>query len=124
MFVAVGLQCAAVILFSVLTLVVSDLHCATSALLGGAAAAVPNGLFALRLFAQRGRHPDSYPAVFLVGEFLKIGLTAGLLAWIVHSQDVHWLSLILGLIVALKAPLLALLLVRDAPRDWPEYEGE
>lgn len=58
--------------------------------------------------------------IFFLGEFAKIGLTIGLLAWIVHAvPDLQWLPLVLGLIVALKAPLFAMLIAKDAPRDWP-----
>jgi ATP synthase protein I len=121
MFAAVGLQVASVLLLGLVAAGVSDWTSAWFFVLGGAAAVIPNALFALRLAVHRGRSPESYPVVFFLGEFAKIGLTLGLLAWIVHWQtDVRWLPLILGLIVALKAPLFALLIARDAPRDWPE----
>ena len=85
-------------------------------LLGGAVAIVPNALFALRLALHRKRTPESYPVVFFLGEFAKIGLTVGLLAWIVKSvPDIRWLPLLIGLIVALKAPLFALAFVRSLP---------
>lgn len=120
MFAAVGLQVASVVLLGLAAAGLSDWTNAKFFVLGGVAAIVPNALFALRLALHRGRSPESYPAVFFLGEFAKIGLTLGLLAWITHWQaDVRWLPLILGLIVALKAPLFALLIVRDAPRDWP-----
>jgi hypothetical protein len=52
--------------------------------------------------------------VFFLGQFAKIGLTAFLLValhkWLGPLQ---WLPLLLGLIVALKAPLFALLYVRS-----------
>lgn len=125
MFAAVGLQVASILLLGLLAGGVSDWTSAKFFVLGGAAAVIPNALFALRLAMHRGRSPESYPVVFFLGEFAKIGLTLGLLAWIVHWQDeVRWLPLILGLIVALKAPLFALLIARDAPRDWPERPGE
>lgn len=121
MFAAVGLQVASVLLLGLAAAGISDWTSAKFFVLGGAAAVIPNALFALRLAVHRGRAPESYPVVFFLGEFVKIGLTLGLLAWIVHWQtDVRWLPLILGLIVALKAPLFALLIARDAPRDWPE----
>ncbi|MEI8304783.1 MAG: ATP synthase subunit I [Burkholderiales bacterium] len=120
MFAAVGLQVGAVSVLGVLTGLVFNWTSALFFALGGMAAVVPNGLFALRLALQKGRSPESYPAVFFLGEFAKIGLTAGLLAWVVHVMpEVRWLPLVLGLIVALKAPLFALLLVRDAPLNWP-----
>jgi ATP synthase protein I len=120
MFAAVGLQVASIILLGLAAGMVFDWTSAKFFVLGGMAAVIPNALFALRLALQRGRTPESYPAVFFLGEFAKIGLTVGLLAWLVHAMpDVNWLALVLGLIVALKAPLFALLVARDAPRDWP-----
>jgi len=120
MFAAVGLQVASVLLLGLVVAGVSDWPNAKFFVLGGAAAVIPNALFALRLAVHRGRSSESYPVVFFLGEFAKIGLTLGLLAWIVYvHQEVRWLPMILGLIVALKAPLFALLIARDAPRDWP-----
>jgi ATP synthase protein I len=124
MFAAVGLQVVSVIILGLVAGLAFDWTSAKFFVLGGMAAVVPNALFALRLALQRGRSPESYPAVFFLGEFAKIGLTVGLVAWIVHAMpDVNWLALVLGLIVALKAPLFALLVVRDAPRDWPPKGG-
>jgi len=120
MFAAVGLQVASVIILGLATGVLFDWTSAKFFVLGGSAAVVPNALFALRLAVHRGRSAESYPAVFFLGEFAKIGLTLGLLAGILRwQQEVRWLALVLGLIVALKAPLFALLIARDAPRDWP-----
>ena len=107
MFAAVGLQVAAVTLLGLLAAVVAGWPSAKSLVLGGMAAAVPSALFALRLSMHRGRPPESYPVVFFIGEFVKIGLTIALLAAIVRWQpDVRWLSLIIGLVAAVKAPLL------------------
>lgn len=76
-------------------------------LIGGLAACVPNALFALRLTLLRGRPPESQVTVFFVGEFAKIGLTAGLLFLTVRwVPDLQWLPWLLGLIAAIKAPLL------------------
>ena len=120
MFAAVGLQVVSVIVLGLAAGLAFDWTSAKFFVLGGMAAVVPNALFALRLALQKGRSPESYPAVFFLGEFAKIGLTVGLLAWVVHAvPDVNWLALVLGLIVALKAPLFALLVARDAPHDWP-----
>lgn len=119
MFAAIGLQAASVILLGLLTAGIFDSTSAKFFVLGGLAALIPNGLFALRLALHRGKSPESYPVVFFLGEFAKIGMTVGLLAWIVKSQqDLRWLPLVLGLIVALKAPLFALLIARDVPRAW------
>lgn len=114
MLASVGLQVAAVLVLGLVVVGVSDWTSARFFVLGGAAAIIPNALFALRLAMQRGRSPDSYPVVFFLGEVVKIGLTLGLLAWVVRaSADVRWLPMILGLIVALKAPLFALLVTGD-----------
>jgi ATP synthase protein I len=119
MFAAVGLQFFSVALGGLLAGLVFDWTSAKFFVLGGAAAAIPNALFALRLAINKGETPESYPVVFFLGEFAKIGATLGLLAWFVHlHEQVSWLALILGLIVALKAPLFALLIARDAPRHW------
>lgn len=76
-------------------------------LLGGLAAWVPNALFALRLVLLRGRPPESQVTVFFVGEFAKIALTIGLLFLTVQwLPDLQWLPWLLGLIAAIKAPLL------------------
>ncbi|MEY3664554.1 MAG: hypothetical protein RLZZ153_736 [Pseudomonadota bacterium] len=106
MFAAVGSQVAAVAVLAMLAGVVFDWNSARDLALGGFTAIVPNGLFALRLAMHRNRAPESYPVVFFLGEFMKIGLTAGLLALVVRNvADLQWLALLVGLIVALKAPL-------------------
>jgi ATP synthase protein I len=124
MFAAVGLQAASLILLGVFTGLVFDWTSAWFFALGGLAALVPNALFAFRLAMHRGRSPESYPVIFFLGEFVKIGLTIGLLAVVVQTvADLQWLPLVLGLIVSLKAPLFALLLSKDAPLDWPPLAG-
>ena len=109
MLTAIVLQCVAVILGSLVAWVAGDGTTAWFFLLGGAAATIPNGLFALRLAIHRNRPPASYPAVFFIGEFVKIGMTIALLGLIVKGSDhVRALPLLLGLIVALQMPLFAL----------------
>ena len=116
MLMAVMLQVASVLVLGLSAGLVADWSSATYVVLGGAAAIIPNGLFALRLAIHQGRSAESYPVVFFLGQFAKIGLTVGLLAAI-HKWlgPVQWLPLLLGLIVALKAPLFALLYVRSQP---------
>jgi ATP synthase protein I len=114
MFAAVGLQVASIAVLAAITSATFGLTSAWFLVLGGAAAIIPNSLFALRLALHRGRSPESYPVVFFLGEFAKIGLTVALLAGIVRWQaDIRWLPLIIGFIVALKAPLFALLVHRE-----------
>jgi ATP synthase protein I len=124
MFIAVGLQVATV---AVLALVAGFGHDWTSAkflALGGAAAILPNGLFALRLATHRGKPAESYPVVFFLGEFAKIGLTAALIVWVARSfESVRWLALLIGLIAALQVPIFALLWPRDAPGPVDDAAG-
>lgn len=122
MFIAVGLQVASIAVLALFTGAGFGWTSAKFLALGGAAAIIPNGLFALRLAAQRGKPAESYPAVFFLGEFAKIGLTAALIVWMARSiESIRWLPLLIGLIVALKVPLFALLWQRDVPR--PGEEG-
>lgn len=116
MLMAVLLQIGSVTILALGTALVAGWWSALFVVLGGSAAIVPNSLFAMRLALQRGRSAESYPVVFFLGLFAKIGLTAGLLAAIAKwGGSVQWLPLLLGLIVALKAPLFALLWVRSLP---------
>ena len=120
MFAAIALQCVAIVIGALLAAVMVDWTSARFFALGGAAAMIPNGLFALRLALHRRRRPESYPAVFFLGEFAKIGLTVLLLAAIARTvPNVRWLPLLLGFIVALKVPLFALLIARDVPQTKP-----
>ncbi|MFN5511719.1 MAG: ATP synthase subunit I [Burkholderiales bacterium] len=115
MFVAVGMQVVAVLVLALLAGLFFDWSSAGFLILGGIAAIIPNGLFALRLASHRGKSAESYPAVFFLGEFGKIGLTAALLALIAKSvESISWLPLLIGLIAALQAPLFALMVVRNA----------
>ena len=107
MFTAVGLQGLVVLGLAAGAFGLADAQSAWHLMLGGLAALVPNALFALRLALHRGRSPESYPVVFFLGEFAKIGLTVGLLALVVrYEPDLQWLPMLIGLICALKAPLL------------------
>jgi ATP synthase protein I len=84
-------------------------HALFSALLGGLCCVVPNGLFALRLFADTKKPGTANPMTFLIGEFIKIALTIALLgavAWL--YRDLNWLALIAAFIVALKSYILLL----------------
>jgi ATP synthase protein I len=84
-------------------------HALFSALLGGLCCVVPNGLFALRLFANSKKPGAAEPISFFIGEFIKIALTIALLgavAWL--YRDLNWLALIAAFIVALKSYILLL----------------
>jgi ATP synthase protein I len=124
MFIAVGLQVATVALLALGAGMWVDWTSAGFLVLGGAAAIIPNGLFALRLASHRGRPAESYPAVFFLGQFAKIGLTAALVALVAQSfESVRWLPLLIGLIAALQAPLFALLLARDRTGSGDGVQG-
>ena len=80
-----------------------------SALLGGLCCVVPNGLFALRLFANAQKSEAANPMSFFIGEFIKIALTVALLgavAWL--YRDLNWLALIAAFIAALKSYIILL----------------
>lgn len=79
--------------------------------LGAVVVIIPNAIFAFRLSLHKGRTPESYPVVFFLGEFLKIGLiVAGLGLIVKYVPGAHWLPLLIGLIVALKAPFFSVFL--------------
>ncbi|MFZ9407103.1 MAG: ATP synthase subunit I [Burkholderiaceae bacterium] len=124
MFIAVGMQVAAVLGLALMAGLFFDWSSAGYLVLGGVAAIIPNGLFALRLASHRGKPAESYPAVFFLGAFGKIGLTAALLALIAQSfESISWLPLLIGLIAALQAPLFALMVVRTAESPKGEDQG-
>ncbi len=115
MLLAILLQIGLVAILALGAWVVSGSSSALYVVLGGAAAIIPNSLFAARLALHRGKSSESYPVVFFLGQMLKVGLTVVLLGVIVkYAAPVDWLPLLLGLIVALKAPLFALWFARDA----------
>jgi len=93
--------------------VIGGHRAAVSSLLGGLACALPNGLFALNLaWVSQGSKPrsadggaestKSYALALLVGEFIKVVLTIGLLVLIARTVgEVVWPALIVGVSAAL-----------------------
>jgi len=115
MFVAVGMQVAAVLGLALMAGLFFDWHSAGYLVLGGVTAIIPNGLLALRLASHRGKPAESYPVVFFLGEFAKIGMTAVLFALMVRLfESLSWLPFLIGLIAALQAPLFALMVVQKS----------
>ena len=111
MFKTIGIQAAATLVAALFAGWWFNSVIAMSVLLGGAAAVIPNGLFALRLAGHQNKAAESYPAVFYLGEFAKIGFTvAAIVAAYRWIPDVNGAALLVGLIVALKAPLFAFFL--------------
>ena len=110
MFRAVLLQIAATFIVAAIAGMLAGRHGAVSAMLGGVAVVLPNSLFALRLFAESRKPGGASATAFFVGEFMKVAATIALLAAAASLyRDLHWLALIAGLVMALKANLLALL---------------
>jgi len=110
MFRVVFLQILTTVIVSLVAGLLGGSHAAISALLGGAACVVPNGLFALKLAAAARRPQGTSPAVFLVGEFVKVVSTLVLLGLVVALyKDLVWLALLASVIVVLKSYVLTLL---------------
>jgi ATP synthase protein I len=110
MFRVVFLQILTTVIVSLVAGLLGGSHAAISALLGGAACVVPNGLFALKLAAAARRPQGTSPAVFLVGEFVKVVSTLVLLGLVVaFYKDLVWLALLASVIVVLKSYVLTLL---------------
>lgn len=85
-------------------------HGAVSAGLGGAAIVIPNLFFALSLWAaaKSGRASVSR---FFVGEIIKVAATLALLVIVAGAyRELHWLALLAGMLVALKANLIVVLI--------------
>jgi ATP synthase protein I len=104
----VSLQLMATVVAGVVAALLGGWPAMFSAVLGGLCCVVPNGLFALRLFASVKRGAAN-PMSFFIGEFIKIALTVTLLgatAWL--YRDLNWLALLCGFIVALKSYIILL----------------
>ncbi len=111
MFRIVLLQAFATVVVAMIAGLWAGGHAALSALLGGAACFVPNGLFALRLALSARRPQGASVAAFFVGEFVKLGSTIALLALVAWAyRDVVWLAMVIAVIAALKSYMVALLL--------------
>jgi ATP synthase protein I len=111
MFRIVILQILATAIVAAAAMLLGGANAALSAVVGGAACFVPNGLFALRLALSAKRPQGASAATFFVGEFVKLGSTVALLALIAWAyKDVVWLAVVIAIIAALKSYLVALLL--------------
>jgi ATP synthase protein I len=89
MFRATVHQALAVSALTLGCMVLQGWETGASALVGGACIVVPNALFALRLSISRGRRPESYPVVFLLGEVFKVMATGLLMA--ASAKSMPWL---------------------------------
>lgn len=114
MLTAVFLQAVVTLLAGMLVGLVWGPWVGLSLVFGGGSVVVPNALLALRL---RASQPQFAPAILLVGEFVKIGLTLGLLVLVVFSMErLSWAGLLAGVVLALKALLFAPWLQRRMDR--------
>jgi ATP synthase protein I len=85
-------------------------HGAVSVGLGGTAIVIPNLFFALSLWAA-ARSGRASVARFFVGEIIKVAATLALLVIVAGAyRDLHWLALLAGMLVALKANLFVILI--------------
>lgn len=103
-------QAVAGAVVALLAWLIAGQSAALSALAGSAAYFVPNLLFALRLLVATLSSKGSNPAVFLLGEMLKVGAVVGLL-WLIADlggDRVQWLAVLAGLVAVLKGYLLML----------------
>jgi ATP synthase protein I len=113
MFRVVAVQFLTSIVVAACAGAVGGQRAAVSSLLGGLACTLPNGLFALNL-AWLGHLPRSRAGgdgsgrtqavvlALLVGEFIKVVLTIGLLVLIARTvREVVWPALIVGVIAVL-----------------------
>ncbi len=110
MFKAVLLQATLVVVAAAIAGVFFGTASAVSLLAGGGAYLLPNLLFVARLAATAASGRASVVS-FMVGEAIKVAATVVILVGAqVVIPDLQWLALLVGLFVALKANLLALLL--------------
>ncbi len=108
MFRAILLQLGATIIATMIMGLFAGTRGAISAALGGAVCTLPNLLFALRLKFVASRPGASFRANFFLGEFFKIVATVGMLALVVKIYaDLHWPSMLIGLVLALQAVFFA-----------------
>ena len=81
-------------------------HGGISAALGGLVCALPNLLLGWRIQSASVRSTRNFIAVFFFGEAVKIAMIFGLLLVIAKKYDnLHWPSLLIGLVFATYALL-------------------
>lgn len=113
MFRIVVLQVAAMLVVALLAWLIGGVHAALSAALGALASTLPNALFAWRLALDAKRPQGAGAHVFFIGELVKLLLTVALLFAIARFYDqLNWLALLAGFVVALKSYLVAFLIDR------------
>jgi ATP synthase protein I len=105
----VSLQLIATVVVGLIAALLGGWSAMFSAVLGGLCCVVPNGIMAVRLFANAHRAEGASPATFFIWEFVKIALTVALLFAVAKLyHDLNWLALVAGFIVALKSYIILL----------------
>lgn len=97
-------QILTTILVALVAALIGGFAAGMSALLGGLSCALPNALFAGRLYMSSQKPEGPSPVTFFVWEFVKIGLTLGSLiavAWFYH--ELNWVAFIASIVVVLKS---------------------
>lgn len=108
MFRAVFLQMVVTATAAVVAGLVVGTRGAVSAAIGGAVCVLPNLLFAVHLKFLKFRPRASFTTGFLLGEFVKLAMTFSLLIAVArYYADLHWPSLLIGLVLATQALFLA-----------------
>ena len=108
MFRVINLQIAVTLVVAAFVGLVAGMRGGISAALGGAVCVVPNLLFAMHLHFLKLRPRASFATHFLLGELVKLLMTFSLLLVVVKVYaDLHWPSMLIGLVLALQAVLLA-----------------
>ena len=108
MFRAIVLQVVVTVAAAVVAGLLVGMRGVISAAAGGGVCILPNLLFALRLKSVSLRAGRFFAANFLVGELAKVVLTIVLLVAIAKMYtDLHWPSLLIGLVLATQAMFLA-----------------
>ncbi|HTD03118.1 ATP synthase subunit I [Undibacterium sp.] len=98
------LQLAAVLLVALIAALIGGVPSGVSALLGGLCCAIPNALFAVRLYVSALKPGGANPVTFFIGEFVKIASTIALMIAVVSLyHDLNWVAFIAGIVVTLKS---------------------
>lgn len=108
------MQLLAALVVALIALLLGGEAAGISALLGGMSCALPNALFAVRLYMNTQKPGGPNPTTFFIWEFVKVGLTmACMVAVAILYDDVNWLAFVVSVIVVLKSYLF--LLFRNRP---------
>jgi len=107
---AVLLQLAATFIVAAVAGMLLGMRGVFSALCGGLAYVLPSILFAWRLWLVSWREGHAKVTAFMAGELLRLLSTAGLLVLsVMLYKDLHWGAFLIGLMLAVKANLVAFL---------------